>query len=137
MKLRRVKKRQYDVSSVWQDDNVEIMLNPSGDRDVFYHFFVNSAGSMSDMKQVAHARGKEAGDFGWNSNADVMVTHGDGFWTAELSIPLANLPGLDSQSFPAEVVRGRRLNDGLEEFYHWSPYTRTPLDVTNFGMLVP
>lgn len=136
MQLRRVKKRQSDVSSVWQDDNVEIMLNPSGDRDVFYHFFVNSAGSMSDMKQVAHAHGKEAGDFGWNSNADVMVTHGDGFWTAELSIPLANLPGLDSQSFPAEVVRCRRLNDGLEEFYHWSPYTRTPLDVTNFGMLV-
>ena len=135
MKERLARKRPDDASAVWQDDSVEIFVNPSGDRRTYHQFIVNSAGTLTDWKCDASTRRRHS-DIGWNAGATVRVTRAADSWTAELAIPLAAFPDLDAKRFPAEVVRARRLKDGTAEYYHGSPYTRNPHDVVNYLSLL-
>ena len=57
-------------------------------------------------------------------------------WKIELSIPLAALEGLRDDRFPAEIVRQRRLKGRADEVFRWSPYSRSNLDIVNYGSFV-
>ena len=135
MEKRLARKHANDTTSIWSDDNVEIMVNPTGDRDVYYHFIVNSAGTMTDIKHVAHMR-RGGSDVAWNAGATADVARLDDSWKVELSIPLAALEGLRADRFPAEIVRQRKLKGGIAETYRWSPYSRSNLDIVNYGSFV-
>jgi hypothetical protein len=135
MEKRLVRRRADDATVVWSDDNVEIMVNPTGDRDVYYHFIINSEGTMTDIKHVAHLR-RNGNDATWNAGANVAVTRQAASWKVELSIPLGALEGLRDDRFPAEIVRQRRLKGGISETYRWSPYSRSNLDIVNYGSFV-
>ena len=135
MKSRLARKHANDTTSIWRDDNIEIMINPTGDRDVFYHFIINSAGTLADFKHVRHLR-RGGSDVSWNAGATVAVTDMADSWKIELVIPLAALEGLDAERFPAEIVRQRRLKGGVEEVFRWSPYSRSNLDIVNYGYLL-
>ena len=135
MKSRLARKYANDTTSIWRDDNIEIMINPTGDRDVFYHFIINSAGTLADFKHVRHLR-RGGSDVSWNAGATVAVTDMADSWKIELVIPLAALEGLDAERFPAEIVRQRRLKGGVEEVFRWSPYSRSNLDIVNYGYLL-
>ena len=112
------------------------MVNPTGDRDVYYHFIVNSAGTLTDIKHVAHMRRGGGSDVAWNAGATADVARLDDSWKVELSIPLAALEGLRADRFPAEIVRQRKLKGGIAETYRWSPYSRSNLDIVNYGSFV-
>ena len=135
MEKRHARRRADDATCIWSEDNVETMLNPTGDRDVYYHFIVNSAGTMTDIKHVVHLR-RGGNEVAWNAGATVAVAALADSWKIELSIPLAALEGLREDRFPAEIVRQRRLKGRADEVFRWSPYSRSNLDIVNYGAFV-
>jgi hypothetical protein len=79
-------------SDVWEDDSVELVLNPGALRDTYYQIIINSAGAIFDGRSAV---GEET-DTSWNAALDVKTSLGDGQWIAELKVPFADL-GLRSR----------------------------------------
>ena len=46
--------RKFDDTNIWQDNSVEIFLNPSGDRKHYYQILVNSLGKVADCMNTKH-----------------------------------------------------------------------------------
>ncbi|OGV66829.1 MAG: hypothetical protein A3K18_30280 [Lentisphaerae bacterium RIFOXYA12_64_32] len=75
-----VNRRDGDV---WTDDEVEVFLNPCGDRTDYYQFCVNALGAKYD----SHRTDRE-----WNADWRAAAKDGVDAWTVELAIPIAQLP---------------------------------------------
>jgi hypothetical protein len=126
--------RENDDKKTYKDSSVEIFLNPSGDRKNYYHLIVNMPGCLSDLK--ASKTGSESkNDWSWNSETIVKTGKNNDGWTAEIAIPLKNLEGLNTKSFPANFNRNRILSCGSSN-YTWSPYLKNSFhEIDNFGIL--
>ncbi len=69
-----------DASLIWWNDNVEIFIDPTGERGGYYQFIVNPNGAIWD------SIGRE--NTGWNPPGVKAAGHlGDGFWSIELFVP--------------------------------------------------
>jgi len=69
-----------DASLIWWNDNVEIFVDPSGERRGYYQFIVNPNGALYDSV------GRE--DTGWDAPNVKAAGHvGDGFWSVEVFVP--------------------------------------------------
>ncbi len=131
-------KRKPDNTEIWTDSSVEIFLNPSCDRNVYYQLLMNADGSLSDLSGT-----KEGGkaDWKWNSGATAAAFKGATAWAVEVKIPLINLPGLDfEKEMPANFNRSRVLAKATAEhaaLFTWSPFLRGGFnDIDNFGYMI-
>ena len=95
-----VAKDRGQDGAVWEDDTVEIFLQPPG-RSTYYHLAANALGSRYD------ARCEGSTDSRWNAPWTVATGVAEGAWVAEIAIPLAALEA------KAEGVW--RVNFGREE----------------------
>ncbi|MBR2373350.1 MAG: DUF4838 domain-containing protein [Lentisphaeria bacterium] len=127
--------RNFDDPEIWKDNSVELFINPSADRKLYYQIIVNSEGSITDTKFNKFGT-KAQHDTKWNSGTEAIVAKQNGSWTAELIIPLKNLPGLKDE-FPVNFARNRivQRGDGYETLYLWSPFAKGFHDLENFGSL--
>ena len=74
-------------SAVWEDDAVEVFINPGAGR--FFQFLVNPNGALADL---AYPAPEGTQPLEWNAPGCVSAAEtGDAQWTAELSIPLAEV----------------------------------------------
>lgn len=73
---------------VFGDDCIEIMLDPTGSRNEYFHFAVNASGSRADL---AHAQGGFVGDAKWNGEWEARSFVSGSFWSCEVAIPFYNL----------------------------------------------
>ena len=108
-----------DDPRTYEDSDVEILLNPSGDRKVYYQFVVNANGALTDYRFRKGARS----DIGWNSSATVRtVKRADG-WSAVLTVPLKDLGDYRQDGFPVNFARSRVLTGKIPAVssYQWSP----------------
>ena len=107
-----------DNPKIYEDSDVEIMLNPSGDRKNYYHFTVNANGALTDYRCE---QGKP-GDISWNSSATAQANKRTDGWTVTVTIPLKEL-GAINDSFPVNFCRHRALKETKFEVpdYQWSP----------------
>jgi hypothetical protein len=80
------KDRPHD-GPVWEDDAVEIFLQPPGE-EAYYHFAVNAAGSQYEARCLPGSL-----DAGWNCEWKAKAGRVDGGWTVEMAIPLKALGG--------------------------------------------
>jgi hypothetical protein len=118
MKDLKALQTQRDHEKIYEDSDVEILLNPSGDRKNYFQFIVNSNGALADYRWVA---GKA--DRSWNSSAKAKVIKGTASWKAEITIPLKDLGKVVKDSFPVNFCRERVLTSGKVVSYHWSPFS--------------
>ena len=137
MKNISVVKRPFDDGNLWRDSSVELFLNPSNDRKVYYQILVNRLGNMADIRYTAVGK-SSIRDPKWNSNAKAVVTDTPKGFTVKISIPLKNLPGLKRSGFPINFCRNRVLikQNGAQSLYAWSPYIKGFHDLENFGKLI-
>jgi hypothetical protein len=123
------KARERD-SSVWEDDSVELFLQPDPARGDYYQLVVNSKGVLFDTKGIN-------GGF-WNGPWTVATSVAPDSWTCEGSIPLAAL-GLSAEqlgeggTIGVNFVRDRKTPATL--ISTWSPSTGMLHTVENFGRL--
>ena len=75
-------------NSIWQDDCVDIILAPYGNKKEFYHIIINAAGITYDAFN---------GNTAWESSMRKAVRKGKNFWITEVAIPLRSL-GVDLQA---------------------------------------
>ena len=104
---------------VHSDDCVEIMVDPTGERTEYYHFIINSQGTLYDA-QMRQGGGVHSVD--WNCEARAAARVGEDEWTAELSVPIVEL-GLSARStglWAINVTRERRAG-GAEELSTFAP----------------
>ena len=130
-------KRPFDDPNIWKDSSVELFLDPSGDRKVYYQLIASKAGSLTDIRHRKFGKSGVA-DPKWNSNATVKVTDNPKGYTIQVSIPLKSLPGLKRGGFPVNFARNRVLTkQGTRQvLYAWSPYIKGFHDLENFGKLI-
>ena len=130
------KDRPRDDANVWQDNSVEVQLCPSGNRNHRYQIVINSRGALMDCRVVSFGKRGGHTDFAWGANCQAKVDRGVDSWTAELSIPIADLEGC-RDAFPANFARCRSL-DGVKGsgLYVWGPETLEGFgDSENFGTI--
>ena len=132
-------KREHDAPSIFTDNVLEIVLNPSGDRQTIYHLVVNAAGSLYDGKAVRLGKARPRNDVSWDSGADVKVERRADGWKAVVSIPLASFGEEVKATFPANFGRDRQVigNDAASGFYKWSPFANDYREVENFSCITP
>ncbi|MCD6220775.1 hypothetical protein J7K25_01270 [bacterium] len=68
--------------SVWDDDSIEIFLDPAYSRSQYYQIIVNSIGTIYDAK---------GGDYSWNSDINCKVNQYNNRWEGEITIPFQDL----------------------------------------------
>ena len=110
-----------DDPKTFTDSCVEILLNPSGDRENYFQFVVNANAALTDYR--CRKNGKS--DIGWNSGAVVKAEKGDGFWKFELTIPLKDLGTINPDGFPANFARTRAFESGRPVYYMWTLFPGT------------
>lgn len=72
---------------VWEDDCVEIFLDPDLSRSSYHHFIVNALGTQYDEKM----RTSDEQDGFWDGDWRCAVRKGDDFWSATVAIPFSDL----------------------------------------------
>ena len=118
---------------VWRDNNVEIMLNPNGDRKTVFHMILTSKGVLSVERYVSGSGLPPdwSKDFGVTVKASLTASG----WKGRFTIPLASL-GEMKDAFPVNFCRSRVLTDGTTEHIVWSSYVHNFHDIERFGTLV-
>jgi len=126
--------RRLDDQDVWQDDGLELQIDPTGARREFVHIMVNSMGSWADLKHQKTADGGWSADAKWDSGAKVEVKRLDDRWICEISIPSAVFNDGLPHKFPAEVFRRRVSKSGVARGkYNWGPFSSGSCDFDRFG----
>lgn len=101
---------------VFYDDSVELFLDPTGKRGVYFQLAANTLGARFDQKMLTPA---------WNAEWQVAVHRDTGSWTMEMSVPFASLgapPPKAGDTWTANFARNRWVT-GKAEYIVWSvPY---------------
>lgn len=67
-----------DDITLFRGECVEVFIDPTHSRDLYYQFAVNPAGSLYDARRM---------DAGWDSNAVTFAVVGQDHWSVEIAIP--------------------------------------------------
>ncbi|MBR2374595.1 MAG: carbohydrate-binding family 9-like protein, partial [Lentisphaeria bacterium] len=123
-------KRKFDEFNIWEDNTVEIFLNPSGDRKTGYQLIFNSLNSLADNRFKLKTM-----DWKWNSGAEykTVVTPGKK-WTLEVRIPRNTMEPCKDR-LVANVMRSRVIGEKRSPFDTWSPKISSSQFVDNYGIL--
>ncbi len=107
------------LHDVINDDACAIMVQPRADGPVF-EFTVNEKGVLADAKMERKDLWATR-DLSWNSHFQAAAREGDGFWTLEMAIPLADIGASapkTGDSWQAIIVRNAA---GRKETSSWNP----------------
>lgn len=123
-------KRKFDEFNIWEDNTVEIFLNPSGDRKTGYQLLFNSLNCLSDNRFKLKSM-----DWKWNSKAEhkVFVTPGKK-WSIEVRIPRNTMEPCKERLI-ANVMRSRVVAEHRSPFNTWSPKINNSQYVDHYGIL--
>lgn len=111
-----VKAMERDSSLIWEDDTVEVFIDPEGEGEKYVHIAVNPAGVFRDS--VRKIGMPTSGDSTYDSGAEIaaVLDIGRGRWTVEMKIPADIIGGdiIEGGSWKMDVGRVRRLEEGFE-----------------------
>ncbi len=126
-------KDSRDASLIWWNDNVEIFLDPSGQRSGYFQFIVNPNGAVYD------SIGRE--NTAWNPDGVKAAGHrGKDFWSVEISVPYNIFKDLAGPATGVEwhgnFTRHRVTNGKNREYQGFNVTTGAPSHNQNaFGPL--
>lgn len=111
---------QQPDSRIWEDDSLEIFLQPKGGTSV-YQLVVNANGALYDAENSSNTW--SGGNPNWKSEAKWSVKREKGSWTLEMSIPWASLGVTEPKAgleLMANIYRNRFATGKLDA-YSWAP----------------
>ncbi len=148
IRIFRTSQTQQD-SPIWEDEAVEILLDPDPQTEPYYHFIVNPIGALLDQKVKAtgppilrfapadvqwetqnNAAQTFKADSKWNSDANVATRINATFWSLELAISRRRLEQQAKDTWYFNIHRkaqGQIANleflefDTQREYSYWLP----------------
>ena len=101
---------------VYNDDHINIILQPGVASDTYYQFFINANGVVMD--RACYMMGKDSKkDAKWNSDINVKaeISSGEKFtgWTLEASLPLKQFVESDPKTWGFNLVRFQKRKDAV------------------------
>lgn len=102
-------------AKVFATDCVELMLDPTGGSDSYFHFIVNS---VNDRFQRCCEQGGYVGNTDWQTEWNSATHRDDGFWSVEIELPYRSLEltRADVASWSLNATReSYNLEGGLPE----------------------
>lgn len=123
---------------VWEDDSVEVFLDPDNSKRRILHLIVNAAGSRYDglVTGGETATGRDLNDDEtWNGDWSAACWRGAQGWNAEIRVPLQTLglEGRHSKLVGINVMRSRQAAEA--ELSSWRPCKATFLEPMSSGEL--
>lgn len=128
----RTEERDGEVS---RDDSCVLLIDPGGAETPVLDFIVNALGTVSD----AECRGPdlwETRDTSWSCGAQAAGSIGDGRWTLEMAIPLADLADAPPRAGDIWHACLGRIAKARNENSSWNPSNRGFHDPQAMGALV-
>jgi len=125
------KTAQHDGPALYEDDDVELFLDPTGERQSYYQIMINPRGVTWD---ACHATTRNP-DLRWEPRFRSAVHIGKTCWTAEFAFPWAVFDRSPkcSADWAFNVLRGRAT---AGESVYWSPvFDRSAHTPEKFGTL--
>jgi hypothetical protein len=121
---------------LWEEDVVEVFIDPFGDLDCYFEFEVNPLNTVLDLF-IRRVRGGLRKDFAWDCQglrtATGLLAYG---WVAGLAIPFKSMGECDLSRWRINFCRIERPKDQPRELSAWSPtYTGTFHLPERFGIL--
>lgn len=115
---------------LWEDDAMEIFVQPDLEREDAYQLIVNSKGVLFDTKGMNGSI--------WNGPWTAATTVAPDFWTGEISIPLSAV-GLKAEDIKNGKVIGlnfaRDQRTPNNKISTWSPSSGSLHNISNFGRI--
>ncbi len=118
--------KEPDSSSLWQDDCVELFVQPDDSAD-YFHFIVNAAGVGCDIKNLK--------DVSWNSGFKIAGSRTSRYWVIEMAIPLQSLTSKKIDAASKWRVNFCREQKAYNEDSAWSPTCGSFLNKQYWGTL--
>ena len=120
--------------SVWNDDSVELFLDPGLTRGQFYHFIVNASGSIYDGYGDQGGKREEGN---WNFNVTVVVGREQEAWTLEMAIPFSslNVPSFQKSDWGVNFCRSYVPKCGDHKLFNWSGFSGMFAQPDKFGII--
>lgn len=119
--LLRMRASGRDDSRIWQDDTIEVMIDPDGEGMRYVHFAVNPAGSFRDSERDIGM--PTAGDPSFDAGAEVSSrVDFEGRWIVEMKVPAESIGGeiVPGSSWTMNVVRVRRAGAEAASVSSWA-----------------
>ncbi|MEQ1859790.1 MAG: carbohydrate-binding family 9-like protein [Chthoniobacteraceae bacterium] len=109
---------------LWEEEVVEVFLDPVGDGACYFEIEVNPLGTVLDLVLRRNRSGYRK-DFAWDcEDLRVEVGHTPGGWNAELVIPFASVvaePPRVGSEWRVNFTRIDRPRDRERELSAWTP----------------
>jgi hypothetical protein len=106
---------------LWEEDVVEVFIDPFGDLDCYFEFEINPLNTVLDGF-IRRLRGGLRKDFSWNCEglrtATGLLAYG---WVAGLAIPFKGLGECNLSRWRINFCRIERPKDQPRELSAWSP----------------
>ncbi|MCS7265872.1 MAG: DUF6067 family protein, partial [Armatimonadetes bacterium] len=114
--------------AVWEDDAIQIFIQPVLGKPIYFQFIGNSIGVVADSK---------GRDLSWNGEWAYKAKVGDGFWECELAIPFATIGMKAPKEGEAIGFNACRDQQTPKQVYSsWSTTLGSFHDPSSFGKLV-
>lgn len=102
-------------------DCVELMIDPSGGSEHYFHFVINS---INKRCEALRAQGGHVSDTSWTTELRSAVQRGQDYWTAEIELPYRSLEleGAQPESWSFNAAReSYQMPDGTNEISSLAP----------------
>lgn len=120
-----------DRDRIFEDDFAVFIIDPYGDKQRGYEFFVNPLGIQADILRSGNNE-DDSWDAIWHSAA--LVT--DSAWTVEMAIPFKSIRFPTTQSQEWILLLGRNYPRSSRAIFSWTPFDRNnPCFLCQGGML--
>jgi hypothetical protein len=121
--LSKSTKRDLDV---WQDEAVEIFIDPNRSKKTYYQFIVNTLGTQQDSKGF-----QSSFNAAWDSKTRVEKD----FWEVEVAIPFSAVGGAPETPQTAWGINFCRNDRRSGEHSSWSHLVNTAHDPARFATM--
>jgi len=130
-----VAKQTERDSQVWTDDSVEVIVDPTHDRQGLLHLVINSTGARYDST-IKITQGASAEDPAWNGDWEAAGSKGKKEWYVEIRLPFSAL-GVSPDEIPCMGVNfARERVAGARELSSWSPTADLFVNPAHLGELI-
>jgi len=121
----------HDTDGIWRDDCIEFFIDPTGKRESYYQFIVNSKGVTWDVFHVQPGKWET----GWEPKYEIKTAVGETSWNVEMAVPLAAFDRTKEHA-ATWVFNASRTRVKADEVTFWKATMEDGSHVPkNFGVL--